>query len=109
MVASLWVSKCLLLVPLTLPPSLEFLNASSDDFSAWNYFLVASKIIQPLFEYFQEPELNIYLFTPVFLFCFAFWMHSILVPQPGIKPGLAVKVPSSNPWTTREFPFHSFF
>ena len=35
-------------------------------------FLLASKqeIIQPLFEYFQDPELNIYLFTPVFLVLF---------------------------------------
>ena len=39
---------------------------------------------------------------------FFFWLHhaacGILVPQPGIKPGLpAVRVLSPNHWTTREF------
>ena len=69
--------------------------------------ILEQEIIQPLFEYFQEPELNIYLFTPVF--CFVFWLYSILVPQPGIEPGLVVKAPSPNHWTTRKFPFHSSF
>ena len=34
----------------------------------------------------------------------------VLVSQPGIEPGpVAVKVPSLNPWTTREFSIIGFF
>ena len=43
-----------------------------------------------------------------------FWLHRaacrMLVPRPGIEPGpRAVKVPSPNHWTTKEFPYLTFF
>ena len=38
-------------------------------------------------------------------FSFGHMACGILVPHPGIEPGpLAVKAPSPNNWTTREFP-----
>ena len=55
-----------------------------------------------------------------FLFCFVlfclwfFWLPckacGILVPRPGIEPGpSAVKAPSPNHWTAREFPIFLIF
>ena len=103
------MSRCLLLVPLTLPPSLEFLNASSGDFSAG----IISAGIQtgnyPTSIWILPGTRAQYLSFHSCFFGFVFWLCSILVPQPGIKPDLAVKAPSLNHWTTREFPFHSCF
>ena len=47
---------------------------------------------------------SIYMFWPCRIAC------GILVPQPGIEPGApAVRAPSPNHWTAREFPSIYFF
>ena len=69
----------------------------------------------------SPPWLNLFLNILLFLMLllkglfsfFLFWLRcaafGILVPQPGIKPGLtAVKAPSPNRWTARGFPHFAF-
>ena len=52
---------------------------------------------------------DLFVFACFLSFSFFFWPRraafGMLVPQPGIKPGApAVRVPSPNRWTAREFP-----
>ena len=54
-------------------------------------------------------SLSFFCFCFFVLFCFVFWLRraacGTLVPWPGVEPGpMAVKAPSPNHWTTREFP-----
>ena len=56
----------------------------------------------------------IYTHTHTHIFFFSFRSHHevcrILVPRPGIEPWpLAVKAPSPNHWTAREFPIIKYF
>ena len=64
-----------------------------------NYKIYNKSILKKVFNF---DKINLSLF-------FFFWPHlascGMLVPQPGIEPGAtAVKAPSTNHWTTREFP-----
>ena len=59
------------------------------------------------------PVIYIIVIITVFFFFLSYSIIypacGILVPQPGVEPGpMAVKVPSTNHWTAREFSYYCF-